>query len=67
MLVDFYTDFNNQIATPAQYGPTNVKTPASPVQGIGADGLAIYNPSTCTSMSLSAQTPPAGASGGANW
>ena len=67
VLVDFYTDFNNQIATPAQYGLTNVKTPACPVQGIGADGLAIYNPATCTSTALSAQTPLTGASGGANW
>lgn len=67
VLVDFYTDFNNQIATPAQYGLTNVKTPACPVQGVGTDGLAIYNASTCTATSLSAQTPPAGASGGANW
>jgi outer membrane lipase/esterase len=67
IVVDFYTDFNNQIATPAQYGLTNVKTPACPVQGIGADGLAIYNPATCTSTALSAQTPPTGASGGANW
>lgn len=67
VVVDFYTDFNNQIATPAQYGLTNVKTPACPVQGIGADGLAIYNPGTCTSTALSAQTPPTGASGGASW
>lgn len=68
VLVDFYTDFNNQIATPAQYGLTNVKTPACPVQGISpTDGLPVYDAATCTSTSLSAQTPPTGASGGANW
>jgi outer membrane lipase/esterase len=68
VLVDFYTNFNDQIANPAQYGLTNVKTPACPSLGIDpADGLAIYNPTTCTSTALSAQTPPAGASGGANW
>jgi outer membrane lipase/esterase len=67
VLVDFYTNFNDQIANPAQYGLTNVKTPACPGLGIGTDGLAIYNPSTCTSTALSTQTPPVGASGGANW
>jgi outer membrane lipase/esterase len=68
IVVDFYTDFNNQIATPAQYGLTNVKTPACPITGISAtDGLPTYTAATCTSTSLSAQTPPTGASGGANW
>jgi outer membrane lipase/esterase len=68
VVVDFYTDFNNQIATPAQYGLTNVKTPACPIKGISPiDGLPVYDAPTCTSTSLSAQTPPTGASGGANW
>jgi outer membrane lipase/esterase len=68
VLVDFYTNFNDQIANPAQYGLTNVKTPACPSQGISpTDGLALYDAATCTSTSLSAQTPPAGATGGANW
>lgn len=68
VLIDFYTDFNNQLATPAQYGLTNVKTPACPSLGIGTtDGLPFYDAATCTSTSLSAQTPPAGAVGGANW
>jgi phospholipase/lecithinase/hemolysin len=67
LVVDFYSNFNDQIANPAQYGLTNVKTPACPSLGIGTDGLAIYNPATCTSTALSAQTPPAGATGGADW
>jgi outer membrane lipase/esterase len=68
VVVDFYTNFNDQIANPAQYGLTNVKTPACPSQGISpTDGLALYDAATCTSTSLSAQTPPAGATGGANW
>jgi len=67
VLVDFYTAFNDQIAHPEQYGLTNVKTPACPVAGIGSDGLPAYNFQTCTAAALSAMTPPAGATGGANW
>lgn len=66
-VVDFYTFFNDQATNPAKYGLTNVRTPACPVQSIGADGLAVYNAATCTSTSLSATTPPTGATGGANW
>ena len=67
VLVDFYTAFNDQIANPAQYGLTNVKTPACPATGVGSDGLPAYNFQTCTASALSAMTPPAGATGGANW
>ena len=67
VVVDFYTNFNDVSANPSKYGFTNVRTPACPVQSIGADGLAVYNAATCTSTSLSATTPPAGATGGANW
>jgi outer membrane lipase/esterase len=66
-LVDFYSNFNDQIANPAQYGLTNVKTPACPVAAIGADALPVYNTPACTSTALSAQTPPAGSSGNADW
>ena len=66
-LVDFYSNFNDQVANPAQYGLTNVKTPACPVAGIGADHLSVYNTPACTSTALSAQTPPAGSSGNADW
>ncbi|MEO0028526.1 MAG: hypothetical protein RJB45_567 [Pseudomonadota bacterium] len=67
VLVDFYTGFNDQIANPAQYGLTNVKTPACPIAGLGSDGLPTYNFQTCTAAALSAMTPPAGATGGTNW
>ena len=67
VLVDFYTAFNDQVANPAQYGLTNVTTPACPITGVGADGLPTYNFQTCTAANLSAMTPPAGATGGANW
>ena len=67
VLVDFYTPFNDQLANPEQYGLTNVKTPACPIAGVGSDGLPSYNFQTCTAATLSAMTPPAGATGGANW
>jgi phospholipase/lecithinase/hemolysin len=67
VLVDFYTAFNDQIANPAEYGLTNVTTPACPITGMGSDGLPLYNFQTCTAAALSAMTPPAGATGGSNW
>ncbi|MFY8117475.1 MAG: SGNH/GDSL hydrolase family protein [Roseateles sp.] len=66
VIVDFYTTFNQQMATPAQFGLSNVKTPACPVKGVGSDGLPSYDFPTCTAPALSA-TPPAGVSGGADW
>jgi phospholipase/lecithinase/hemolysin len=66
-VVDFYTAFNDQISSPAQFGLTNVTTPACPVVGTGSDGLPAYNFPACTSAALSALTPPSGATGGANW
>jgi phospholipase/lecithinase/hemolysin len=73
VLVDFYTAFNDQLANPAQYGLTNVTTPACPpvrdAQGqlILSGGLPTYNFQTCTASALSAMTPPPGATGGTNW
>jgi phospholipase/lecithinase/hemolysin len=64
-VVDFYTAFNDQVSTPAQFSLTNVKTPACPITGMGSDGLPSYTFATCTATALSA-SPPAGASG-ANW
>ena len=66
-LVDFYTSFNDQIASPAQYLLSNVKTPACPQTGTGSDGLATYTFATCTDTALSAMTPPTGSDGTANW
>lgn len=68
VVVDFFTAFNDQVANPAQYGLTNVTTPACPpAPGIGGDGLPVYDFPTCTASALSARTPPAGATGGADW
>ena len=64
-LIDFYKAFQDQVATPAQFGLTNVTTPACPITGLGGDGLPTYTFQTCTGTALSA-TPPAGASG-ADW
>lgn len=60
-LVDFYTEFNNQIASPAQFALTNVTTPACADKGSVA---ATWG--TCTDAFLAAN-PPTGATGGANW
>lgn len=67
VVVDFYTAFNDQVANPAQFGLTNAKNTACPVTSVGADGLPAYTFPTCTAAALSAQTPPAGATGGADW
>ncbi len=65
-VVDFYTEFNNQIANPAQYALTNARDTACPAAGVGGDGLPIYNFATCTNTALAA-APPVGATGGADW
>jgi outer membrane lipase/esterase len=56
-LVDFFTAFNDQVTNPAQYGLTNVTTPACPITGQGPDGLPTYTFPTCTSAALDASTP----------
>ena len=50
VVVDFYTAFNDEINAPAQYGLTNVKTPACPITGVGSDGLPTYTFATCTEI-----------------
>jgi len=65
LVVDLNTEMDNQVANPAQYGLTNVTTPACPATGTGVN--ATYNFATCTATALSALTPPTGATGGANW
>jgi len=67
VLVDFYTSFNDQIAMPAQFALQNATLPACPVTGVGSDHLPVYDFPTCTDVALSAMTPPAGATGGADW
>lgn len=66
ILIDFYKAFNDQVASPAQYGLTNAKVPACPVKRIGADGLPEYDFPSCTGTALSA-APPTGVTGGADW
>lgn len=66
-MVDFYTTFNQWLTTPATYGLTNTTNPACPIVGTDTQGLPTYNISACSATSLSATTPPAGATGGANW
>ncbi len=65
-LIDFAKSFDEQVATPAQYGLTNAKTPACPATGRGADGLPEYNFVTCTATALSA-APPTGQTGPDWW
>jgi phospholipase/lecithinase/hemolysin len=67
IVVDFYTSFNDQVAAPTQYGLTNAATPACPITGQDGSGLPTYTFATCTDAALSAMTPPAGATGGADW
>lgn len=64
-LINFYQSFQDQFNTPAQFGITNVKTPACPATGTDAQGLPSYTFATCTATALSA-TPPAGVTG-ADW
>ncbi|HEY8876311.1 MAG TPA: SGNH/GDSL hydrolase family protein [Roseateles sp.] len=66
IVIDFYKAFQDQVATPAQFGLSNVTTPACPITGVGSDGLPTYTFLTCTAQALSA-APPAGVSGGADW
>ncbi|MEY4907433.1 MAG: hypothetical protein RL260_1151 [Pseudomonadota bacterium] len=61
-VVDFYTAFNDQVTSPAQFNLTNVKTPACPITGAGTDGLPTYSFPTCTDASLAA-APPTGLTG----
>ncbi|MFG6430249.1 SGNH/GDSL hydrolase family protein [Roseateles sp. LYH14W] len=65
-LIDFYKAFQDQVASPAQYGLTNVKDPACPRTGVGADGLPTYTFPTCTAAALSA-APPVGVTGTDWW
>jgi len=53
-VVDFYTEFKNQISNPAQYDFDNVKDPVCPVTGVDGSGLPTYTFPTCTAAALSA-------------
>lgn len=65
-IANFNAQSKDQAARPAQYGLTNITTPACPVTGRGSDGLPTYTFPTCTAAALSA-APPVGVTGGADW
>jgi len=65
VVVDAYAGLNDEVAHPAQFGLSNVATPACPITGVGTDGLPTYTFSTCTDAALSA-APPTGVTD-ANW
>jgi phospholipase/lecithinase/hemolysin len=48
VVVDIYSNFQDEVAHPAQYALTNVTTPACPVTGVGSDGLPVYDFTKCT-------------------
>jgi len=53
VLVDFYQAFSDQFDNPAQFGISNVTTPACPpVTPLPVAGLPSYNLSTCTPTTL---------------
>lgn len=64
-VVDFYSELNKWLATPATYGLTNTTTPACPVTGQESSGLPSYTIATCTAASLSAAPQPG--TSGADW
>jgi len=55
IVVDFYKGLQDQVATPAQFGLTDVKTPACDVTGTDSSGLPTYTFPTCTDAALSAK------------
>jgi phospholipase/lecithinase/hemolysin len=53
-LVDFYSDFTDEVKNPVSYGLTNATQTACPATGVGSDGLPTYTFTTCTSTALDA-------------
>lgn len=51
-LVDFYTDFADQVNNPASYALSNATDASCPVTSVGGDGLPNYTFPTCTSAAL---------------
>jgi phospholipase/lecithinase/hemolysin len=67
-VVDFNTNFRDQVGNPAKYDLTDAVNTACPVTDFEAGtGLPEYDFPTCTAAALSAAQPPAGATGGADW
>lgn len=57
-IADFYTDIQAKLTSPASFGLTNITDTACPSTSTVV---------TCTADFLTGLTPPAGATGGANW
>lgn len=53
-LVDFYSDFADQVKNPASYALSNATDASCPVTGVGSDGLPSYTFPTCTTAALDA-------------
>lgn len=66
-VADFDGTLKAMVAAPANFGLTNATTPACPAVGVDGSGLPQYNFPTCTAAALSAEDPPTGATGGADW
>ena len=62
-LVDFYSDFSDEVANPASYGLSNATQASCPVVGTDSSHLPIYDFPSCTSAALDA-APPAGLAAG---
>ena len=53
-LVDFYTDFSDEVSNPSSYSLTNATTAACPVAGTDSSGLPTYNFPACSDTALDA-------------
>lgn len=62
-LVDFYTDFTDQITNAGQYGITNASAASCPSSGVDGMGLPRFVLEACTSAALDA-APPEGLAAG---
>lgn len=54
VVVDFYGQFSQQLASPASYGLTNTTDTACPITGVDSSGLPSYTFPTCTDAALDA-------------
>ncbi len=48
VVIDIYSNFQDEVANPAQYALSNVKDPSCPITGQGSDGLPTYDFPACT-------------------
>lgn len=60
-IIDFYNGLADQVANPAQYGYTDVATPACPAVGVDSTALQlpVYSLPTCTTSTLLTKNPQA--------